>query len=161
MGNLPIEQDQIEPVLLLLAETPARIAAVTAGLSSAQLALSPAPAPGGWSAAEILAHLRGCADVWSVTIREMLRQNEPVLPLHSPRAWAKKKGYSRLDFHASLQVFTAERAELLVLIQPLPVEAWERGALIDGRRHTVFSQARRLALHEQAHCAQIEALSGG
>jgi hypothetical protein len=157
MVNLSIEPNQIEPVLLLLAETPVRIAAATAGQTV--IRLSQPLAPGEWSAAEIMGHLRGCADVWPATIREMLRQNEPVLPLHPPRAWVKKKGYARLDFHASLQVFTTERAELLRLIQPLPAEAWGRGALIDGRRHTVFSQARRLALHEQVHCAQLEALS--
>jgi hypothetical protein len=35
---------------------------------------------------------------------------------------------------------------------------WSRGAMIRKRRHTIFSQARRMALHEVTHNEQIEAL---
>ena len=38
------------------------------------------------------------------------------------------------------------------------VPDWSRGAMIKDRRHTVFSQARRMALHEVTHCEQIEGL---
>jgi hypothetical protein len=34
------------------------------------------------------------------------------------------------------------------------------GAMIKKRRHTVFSQARCMALHELTDCEQIEALRG-
>jgi hypothetical protein len=33
---------------------------------------------------------------------------------------------------------------------------WSRDAEIKDRPHTVFNQARRLAMHEAAHCEQIE-----
>jgi hypothetical protein len=148
-----------EGVLSLLAETPRRIAAAAAGHSAAELALP--LATGEWSAVQILAHLRGCADVWPATIYAMLRADNPVLPLHAPREWARKKGYARLDFYRSFQVFIQEREELLRVLTGLPPASWLRGAQIGGRRHTVFSQARRLALHEEVHCAQFEALSGG
>jgi hypothetical protein len=44
------------------------------------------------------------------------------------------------------------------VLQVLPFEAWERSALIFERRHTVFTQIRRLAKHELEHTAQIEDL---
>src|SRR5487761_1341461 len=51
-----------EQVLTLLAETPARIAALTADLAPAQLHTPPNHDE--WSANDVLAHLRACADVW-------------------------------------------------------------------------------------------------
>jgi hypothetical protein len=54
----------VEQVLTLLAQTPPCIATLSAGLAPAQL--QGAPAPGEWSANEVLAHLqsgRGDPDV--------------------------------------------------------------------------------------------------
>jgi hypothetical protein len=144
-----------DEVVRALGETVGRIAAAVRGPARALEA-------GEWTAGEILAHLRGCADVWPETIAAMLNAEEPELPLRAPREWARKMGYARLDFEPSFRAFAAQRAALLDLLSGLPAAAWERGALIGGRRHTVLSQARRLALHEQAHCEQLEArLEGG
>jgi hypothetical protein len=52
----------------MLAATPPRITALTAGLGPAQL--HTAPAPDEWSANEVLAHLRACADMWDNCIKE-------------------------------------------------------------------------------------------
>ena len=41
---------------------------------------------------------------------------------------------------------------------PLPAADSERGAVILGRRHTVFTQARRMAKHEAEHMEQIAGL---
>ena len=61
----------VEQILTALAEGPPRIAENTVGLTRAQL--HAAPAPGEWSANEVLAHLRSCADVWGDCMREMLK----------------------------------------------------------------------------------------
>jgi DinB superfamily len=50
-----------EQVLAVLAETPPRLLALTAGLAPAQLRI--VPLPGEWSANDVLAHLRACADM--------------------------------------------------------------------------------------------------
>ena len=54
----------IEQILTLLAATPARLADLTDDLPPAQL-LAP-PEPGEWSARDVLAHLRACADMWGM-----------------------------------------------------------------------------------------------
>lgn len=59
---MPDRSLTIEQVLTLLAQTPPRIAALTAGLTPAQL--HTAPNQGEWSTNDVLAHLRSCADVW-------------------------------------------------------------------------------------------------
>ncbi len=145
-------------ILTLLGETPQRIAVSAAGIESAVLARPLAPKT--WSAVQILAHLRACSELWGLSIYAMLGENEPSLSFPHPRHWVRGTGYERLEFHASLQVFTQQRSELLAVLRPLPAAAWERACQIDGRRHTIFSQARRLALHEGEHCIQIETLLG-
>lgn len=63
-----------------------------------------------------------------------------------------------LDFGPSLQAFSLKRQELLHVLRDLPEERWARTAVIGGRTHSVFSQVRRLALHEVGHCEQMESV---
>jgi len=44
------------------------------------------------------------------------------------------------------------------VLKRLSVEDWSRAAIIKGREHTVFTQVRRMAMHENVHCEQIESL---
>lgn len=62
------------------------------------------------------------------------------------------------SYAALLASFVVLRDELLHVILPLDSVQWARTAKIDGRPHTVFSQARRMALHEAAHYAQLHAI---
>jgi hypothetical protein len=61
-----------EQVLTLLAETPLRLAALCAGLAPEELQTRPTSDE--WSANEVLAHLRACADVWGNCIMAILAQ---------------------------------------------------------------------------------------
>ena len=149
---------EIEEVLRLLAETPQRIAAASSNLTDEQLNLKPDSKS--WSAKDILTHLRACADVWGETIEVMLTQDEPVLKYISPRSWMKKAEYGQPAFSVSFRCFVEQRDELLQTLNDMEFAGWSRGTMIKNRRHTVFSQARRMALHEVTHCEQIEALRG-
>jgi hypothetical protein len=147
---------EIARILPLLAETPRHITAVTSELEASRL--SDASEPRGWTALQVLAHLRACADLWGFSIFAMLAEKDPALMLPDERRWANAAGYTRLDFATSLQAFTLQRDELLEVLGGLDLDGWRRGAVIDGRRHTIFSQARRMAKHEDEHCAQIAEL---
>ena len=59
---MPSTSLTIERVLTLLRDVPTRIAVLTTDLSPE--ALQRRPTPDEWSANEVLAHLRACADVW-------------------------------------------------------------------------------------------------
>jgi hypothetical protein len=142
--------------LALLADIPARLRAAAAGRSDADLAR--APTPKAWSPAEVLGHLRGCEQVWTGTIYAMLAEKEPALARLDPRRIAKAACYAELPFRQSVATFGQRRAELLHVLGALRSADWDRGALIAGRRHTVFTQARRLALHERVHCDELAAL---
>ncbi len=155
---MPSRSLTTEQVLTLLAETPQRIAALTADLSPAQLLTS--PTHDGWSANDVLAHLRACADVWGNCIVAMVSEDMPALRAVNPRTWIKKTDYLELEFRPSLRSFATQRADLLAVLEPLPHEGWLRGATVTGAgkplQRTVLFYAQWLARHERPHVKQIE-----
>ena len=148
----------IEQVLTLLGEAPPRIAALTTGLAPAQLYARPSPDQ--WSANDVLAHLRACADVWGNCILAMIAEDRPTLRAVNPRTWIKQTDYLELGFRPSLRSFVTQRAELLAVLEPLPPEGWSRAATVTGAgrvlERTVLSYAQWLARHERPHVKQIE-----
>lgn len=147
----------IEQVLTLLAETPPRLAALTAGLSPAQL--HTAPNHDAWSANDVLAHLRACADVWGGCVLTLIAEETPTLRAVNPLTWIKQTGYLDLEFRPSLRSFTTQRADLLAVLEPLPREAWSRAATVTGAgkvlERTVLFYAQWMAGHERSHVKQV------
>src|SRR5258706_15984890 len=142
--------------LKLLDVTPRRLMKITKSLDEARLQRRTEKEI--WSVNDILAHLRACADVWGDSIEQMLSDENPTVLYRHPRQWIKKTDYPKLSFHESLQAFTAQRKKLLKVLKHLPFEDWSRAATIKGLEHTVFTQVRRMATHENVHCEQIENL---
>jgi hypothetical protein len=155
---VPRSSFSIEEVLSLLAETPTRITALTDGLTPAQLRT--APSSDEWSANDVLAHLRSCADMWGGYMRRILAEDRPTIRVVNPRAWIKQTDYLDLEFAPSLRAFTAQRAALLAVLESLPPEGWARMATVTGAgsplQKTVLGYADRLARHERPHVKQIE-----
>lgn len=146
-----------EQALTLLEETPTRLAALIADLAPAELRR--APSDGEWSANEVLAHLRACADMWGGAIARMLAEEGPTLRAVNPRTWIKQTDYFDLEFGQSLRAFAAQRADLLAVLEPLPLEGWSRAATVTGAgrplERTVLFYATWLASHERPHIKQI------
>jgi len=153
---MKVSSVEIEKYLNLLAETSRRLSKATNGLDDARLKTRTKERP--WSVNDILAHLRSCADVWGGSIDAMLAEQKPTIPYRHPRQWIKKTSYPELPFPESFKTFVAQRKKLLETLTGLPFEDWSRAGIIKGREHTVFTQVRRMALHEQVHCEQIENL---
>ena len=154
---MPRRSLAIERVLALLADNPPRIAELTAGLTPAQLHATPGPDE--WSANDVLAHLRCCADVWGAGIKAMADQDEPTIRAVSPRGWIRRTNYRELQFAPSLRAFVAQRTELLAVLKPLAAKDWSRTATVRGsgktRTWTVLSYVERLASHEHHHLQQF------
>ena len=148
----------IEQILTMLAATPSHLAELTEGLLPPQL-LAP-PARGEWSARDVLAHLRACADMWGTYIVRILSEDRPTIKAVNPTTWIKQTDYREQQFQPSLQAFTAQRAELLAVLKPLAPDAWSRMATVMGagkpRERTVYTYAQWLANHERSHIKQIE-----
>lgn len=146
-----------EQVLAALAEAPSRIAALTAGLTRDHLHAT--AADGGWSANEVLAHLRACDDVWGGCIRAIVVEGASTLRAVNPRTWVETTDYREQDFSVSLRAFSHQRAHLVALLEPLGPEGWSRSATVTGAgrplERTVLSYGRWLARHESPHLGQI------
>lgn len=150
-----------EQILSLLAEAPQHIAAATEGLTPVQLRARPAPEA--WSANEVLAHLRACADMWGGSLRATLAADHPTLRAINPRTWIKQTDYRQQEFRPSLEAFAAQRAELLAFLDRLSPADWERTATVTGAgrplERSVYSYAHRLVIHERPHRKQIAQLA--
>ena len=148
----------IEQILTLLAMTPQRIAAFTADLTPAQL--RSAPETNEWSANEVLAHLRACADVWGNCIMAIVTEDRPTVRAVSPRTWIRETDYLELEFRPSLRAFATQRSQLLSVMQVMAPEDWSRTATVTGTgkllERTALFYAERLARHERAHVKQVE-----
>src|SRR5689334_16854 len=152
----------VEQILNVLAETPMRLAALTADVGPAML--QTAPGPDEWSANDVLAHLRSCADVWGDCMGRIVREDRPTLRAINPQAWIVQTNYPGLEFHPSLREFDAQRGALLALLESLSPAEWSRSATVVGAgaplERTVLTYARRLARHERPHVKQIERIIG-
>lgn|SRR5574341_470436 len=154
MSDKPLTNEQI---VTLLRSGPPRLAELTAALTEDQL--HTAPEPGEWSANEVLAHLRACADMWGDCIRVMLAEDRPTIRAINPRTWIKRTNYLELEFRPSLRSFATQRAELLAVLESLPPESWSRAATVTGAgkvlERTVHFYAQWMAIHERPHVKQI------
>jgi hypothetical protein len=152
----------IDQIVAILDSTPRRLSELTLGLAPEELHRP--PAPGAWSANEVLAHLRACADVWGSSMRRIIVENSPTIRAINPRAWIERTDYRELPFQTSLDAFTAQRVELLALLGPLPDSAWQRSATATGAgaqiERTVHAFGHRFAHHEGIHVNQIANIVG-
>lgn len=150
-----------EEIVALLAEGPARITALLAGLTPAQLRSE--PTPGAWSATAVLAHLRACADVWGDCMATILAQEQPTIRAINPTTWVEQTDYATLEFQPSFDAFTAQRAALLARLEALPPTAWNRTATVTGAgrplERTMHFYAQWLATHERTHRKQFKQIA--
>lgn len=150
-----------EKILEMLRSNPQRIAEITRGWSEAQLHTRPAPEE--WSAVEVLAHLRACADVWGQCITDILASEHPTLRAIDPRTWAKRTDYPRLDYASSWQAYLEQRDALLEQLHCLTPAEWKRSARVTGAgrelERSIRFYAQWLARHEHTHLKQFRQLA--
>lgn len=150
-------QEALEDLLNRLSATPLRVAQAVAGWSEDQL--QAAPTSDGWSAAEILAHVRASDDILAYRAYAILTRDNPPLPSYDERRWAEVAGYALLQFHESLHAFSLRRAELVLMLRRAAPGEWQRTGTHEARGSLVlFDIMGTLVGHEEEHCAQLEAI---
>ena len=163
MRRASAKESEIQAVLAVLSETPKQIARIARGRSDRQLQRK--PEADAWSAQEIVAHLRACAEIWGRSIGRMLAEDHPTIRYVSPRGWIKKTDYLQQSFGDNLRAFSDQRAVLVGTLGRLGVSDWARGATFTattlGREATVLSYAIRIADHEVRHLDQLRRTVNG
>lgn len=118
--------------------------------------------PGGWSARDILGHLRACQRTWGTYLERILDEDDPTFRYESPRSTIRRTDFLTLTYRDSLDGFATERERLVARLRSIDPADLERTASVKvsgGRvqRHTAFSYAHRMAEHEHDHVEYLEA----
>ena len=117
-----------------------------------------APAPGKWSAREILCHLADTEIVFAYRLRQALAEDHHVIQPFDQDLWARR--YPSFDADAALALFSAVRGWNLTLIRSLspadssrPVTHPERGTM------TVGTLVETMGGHDVNHLNQLRAIA--
>ena len=134
---------------------PARLAAATEGLAEAQL--TKLEKAGGWSVADVVAHLGDLELVYAVRIRTIVAgAGETPLPALAQNDWVERV-HRREPVSELLERFTFERRHNLAFIERLDDEELERrGIHPQYGSISVRDAAERMVNHDAKHFAQLE-----
>jgi DinB superfamily len=117
------------------------------------------PAPGQWSASEILAHLAETEIVAGFRLRLILGAPGTPVPAFDQDAWVISGHYNKRDPRKSLEQFRGIREANLALLKSLTPEQWKHyGMHAERGQETIEHIARLYAGHDINHLQQIEAI---
>src|SRR5580692_9736184 len=113
--------------LKIQAETPKKLGRLIQRASPAKLRKK--PAPGKWSAAEILAHLADSEIVIGWRMRQILGAPGTPLQPYDQDDWVTAGHYETRDPHKSLEQFRVLRQANLALLKSLAPEQWKHSGM--------------------------------
>lgn len=157
-------QEYLQRVLGLLGrQDPLKVQAATANKLGRLIGRTPGvklhkpPAPGKWSAGEIVAHLADCEIVAGWRMRQILGAPGAALQPFDQEVWAAAGHYKKRDAGKSLEQFRAAREGNLALLRSLTREQWrQQGAHAEWGDLSIELIAREVAGHDLNHLAQVE-----
>jgi hypothetical protein len=119
------------------------------------------PAPGKWSAGEILAHLADCEIVTGWRMRQILGAPGTPIQAFDQDSWAAAGHYAKRDPRKSAEQFRVAREANLALLKSLAPEQWNHHGMHAERGvETIEHIARMMAGHDINHTKQIERILG-
>ena len=145
------------PVDTILAATANKIAEYTEVIGDGEI--TSRPAPGKWSAAEIVCHLADCELVFGFRLRQTLAEDAPTIQPFDQDKWAAS--YPGVPASEALEVFSALRKWNLRLIRTaLPAAAGRK--LTHPERGTMTFQTivETMAGHDLNHLGQLRKIAG-
>ncbi|MGH7332001.1 MAG: DinB family protein, partial [Candidatus Rokuibacteriota bacterium] len=121
---MALDPDEHERLIARYAAGPARLRAAFAGVPDPVRQWR--PAPGEWSAHEVVCH---CADSESnaaLRIRYLVVETQPLIVGYDQDAWARVLDYHRHPVAVALATVEAVRAHTVPLLRALLEEAWAK-----------------------------------
>ena len=130
--------------------------AVTEALAGATEAeLDAHPAPGKWSAREIVHHLADSEMTSAIRLRLLLATERPTIAGYDENLFARRLHYDR-PIEASLLAVNAARRTSAELLDAMSEADWAReGTHTDSGRYTMDTWLEIYAVHAHNHAAQI------
>lgn len=113
------------------------------------------PAPGKWSAREIVHHLADSEMTSAIRLRRLLAEDAPTIVAYDQEEYARRLHYGR-PIAASLLAFKGARESTGQLLDDLSGAEWERtGTHTESGRYTVLQWLEIYAEHAHKHAGQI------
>jgi len=137
----------------VIASTPRELRRLADRIGAARIT-SP-PAPGKWSARDILCHLADCEIVFAFRLRQALAEDHHVIQPFDQERWAPP--YASLDADAAIATFSALRGWNLALLQGVTPQQAARPVTHPERGEMPFSViVETMAGHDLNHVTQLE-----
>ena len=115
------------------------------------------PAPGEWSAHEVVWHCVDSETNAAARIRYLVCEPDPLVVSYDENRWAVALDYHGQPLAPALATVRAVRASTALVIRALPDEAWSReGRHTASGRYTAEDWLRIYAEHLEKHSGQIE-----
>jgi uncharacterized damage-inducible protein DinB len=117
--------------------------------------LDATPAPGKWSARQIVHHLADSEMTSAVRFRLLVAEDRPAIKGYDQDEFARRLHYDR-PYEASLELFRAARASTAELMACLTEAEWLReGTHSEMGRYGLDTWLRIYAAHAHRHASQI------
>lgn len=148
-------QHERDPLIRQYADGPRRLREALAKVPEA--ARKWRPAPGEWSAHEVVCH---CADSETnayARIRFLVAEKEPVIQGYDQEVWARTLNYHALPLDPALATVDAVRATTAALLRTLTEADWaKRGRHTESGAYGAEIWLQIYAEHLENHARQIE-----
>lgn len=139
-----------------VSQTPARVASLLSVIGEKRV--GEAPAPGKWSAREIVAHLADCELVFAFRLRQTLAEDNPTIQPFNQEKWAA--AYGAYDAASAMETFSALRHWNLALLRSLKPEAFQRKVTHPERGEMTFQNViETMGGHDLNHSGQLERIA--
>lgn len=113
------------------------------------------PAPGKWSAREIVHHLADSEMTSAIRLRRLLAEDRPLIQGYDQDEFARRLYYDR-PIHASLDALRAARETTALILDRMTETEWMReGTHSESGRYTVERWLEIYAQHAHNHADQI------
>ncbi|MGH7277599.1 MAG: DinB family protein, partial [Candidatus Rokuibacteriota bacterium] len=152
---MTLQRDERERLIEQYAEGPVRLEAALDGVPAQ--ARTWRPAPGEWSAHEVVCHCADSETNAAARIRYVVAEKDPLVLGYDESAWAVTFDYHAHPLEVALATVHAVRANTTALLRRLAPEAWGReGRHTESGRYTAEDWLRIYAAHLENHARQIE-----
>jgi hypothetical protein len=116
------------------------------------------PAPGEWSAHEVVVHCADSETQSASRIRVLVADKEPVIQGYDEAVWARDFDYHAHPLDIAFDTVAAVRGNTTALLRRFPESAWSKvGRHTDSGRYSAEDWLRIYAEHLEVHSRQIEA----
>ena len=144
--------------LAVVGATPGRLGALFGTLGAA--AAERSPAPGKWSARQILCHLADCEVAFAFRLRQAVAEARHVIQPFDQDAWARVYGSNALDVASALEAYSALRKWNVKFIESVPPGTMAKTLNHPERGDMTFRVVvETMAGHDLNHLQQIQRIA--